>query len=467
MNYINGTFVNGLGSKVSIHHKWTNQVIGEWREIDPDQKILVLQSSQQAFQQFKSYTKAQREAVLIDLKSRLALLENDFVQTIVAEAGKPILYAKAEFKRSLTTIDLGIQYLREEDLEWEIDVNYDAGIGKKGKVKRFPVGPVLAISPFNFPLNLVMHKLVPALVAGCSFVLKPSPYTPLTALKLAEVMDQLDLPKGTFNCVLASNDHVADLVKNDITKMLSFTGSAQVGWLLKAMANKKKVALELGGNAAVYVDEDADLTDCAQKVVTGAYLYAGQICISTQRILVHSSVYEPFKSQLLAAIKKLKTGDPMDENVQVGPLIDAVHVRRIQEWVSEAMSKGVSELIKGEVIGNALTPILLENVSKNCKVWVEEVFGPLAVLQKVDSFEQGLQLINDSQYGLQSGLFIKGADKINQAFDQLDVGGVIINQVPGFRVDGMPYGGVKESGFGREGVKYAVEEMTELKVLIQ
>ena len=349
-----------------------------------------------------------------------------------------------------------------------INMDYGAGQGKMAFTKLFPIGPVLAISPFNFPLNLALHKIVPALVSGCSVTLKPSPYAPLSTMKFADLIHEAGFPKGLVNVFLCENEQAEFLVKNEVFKLLSLTGSTQIGWFLKSIAGKKKVVLELGGDAAVYVDSDSNIEEAAKKVAIGSYLYAGQICISTQRIIVHSEVYEQFKSQLISEIKKLKTGNPHDKEVMVGPLIDKVHFDRINEWVEEAMTKGASSLIEIETNESncTISPILLENVSDDSTVRNEEVFGPCAYLIKVNNREEAIKEINRSKFGLQAGVFTKDIDFAKEVFNQSEVGAVLINNIPGFRMDGMPYGGVKDSGFGREGLKYAIEDMSEMRLMV-
>jgi glyceraldehyde-3-phosphate dehydrogenase (NADP+) len=347
-------------------------------------------------------------------------------------------------------------------------MDFGAGKGRQAYTQRFPRGVCLGISPFNFPLNLAMHKIAPAVATGNTILIKPSPYTPYTLLKLEEWASEVGWPEGLFQVLPCSNEESEWLVKNEEIKLLSFTGSPKIGWMLKEKAKKKKVVLELGGNAAVLVDETADIPKVARTLAQGAYLYAGQICISTQRIYCVKEVREELQERLLQAIAKLQTGDPNVQGVSVGPLIDEVHFKRICEWVDEALAGGAELLCGGKGVEdkNLYEPTLLTNTKKTMKVVREEVFGPVAIFEEVESFDHGLAEINDSPFGLQAGVFTKRIDRMKKAFKELEVGGVIIDNIPGFRIDSMPYGGVKDSGHGREGLRYAMEDFTEERLLV-
>lgn len=333
-------------------------------------------------------------------------------------------------------------------------------------MRRFPLGPVAGITPFNFPLNLVAHKVAPAIASGCPIIIKPAPQTPLTALLLAEAVEQAGLPDGAFNVLPLSNEDAGLLVSDDRIKLISFTGSAPVGWEIKRRAGKKKVVLELGGNAGVIVHSDADIAWAAERCVTGGFSYAGQTCISVQRILIERSVFKKFSDLLLAAVSKLKTGDPLDETSDLGPLIRESDAIRASEWVQEAVQDGATLLYGGKRHGPILEPTVITGTRPDMKVNCQEIFAPVVTLEPYDDFALALRQINESPYGLQAGVFTRDSNRIFQAYEELEVGGVIAGDVPSFRIDHMPYGGVKDSGLGREGLRYAIEDMTEPKLLV-
>ena len=335
-----------------------------------------------------------------------------------------------------------------------------------GVTRRFPIGPILGITPFNFPLNLVVHKVAPALAAGNSILIKPAPQTPLTSLLLAELLLEAGVPPGGLNVLPCDNRVAEQLVVDPRFKLLSFTGSAPVGWMLKAKCGKKKVVLELGGNAAVIVEPDADLDYVAQRCVTGGFSYAGQTCISVQRIFVHESIVAAFTENLVARVERLETGDPGNERTVVGPLIDPGAAQRIEGWIGDAVAQGARVLSGGTRVGSVVRPTVLSQVTPAMKVSCQEVFGPLVTITPYREFDDVLKAVNESEYGLQAGVFTSNIGRIFQAFEQLEVGAVLANEIPTFRADHMPYGGVKDSGIGREGLRYAIEDMTEPKLLV-
>ena len=323
------------------------------------------------------------------------------------------------------------------------------------------------ISPFNFPLNLTAHKIAPAIAAGCPFVLKPASATPISALKIAEVLAETDLPQGAFSVLPCEREQADVLVTDDRFKLLSFTGSDVVGWDMKARAGRKKVTLELGGNAAVMIEPDTELNDALiHRLIGGAYNHAGQVCISVQRILVHADVYAELKKKLVSQLKKIKAADPNLDSTLVGPMIKEAEAQRLKKWIDKAVKKGTKILVGGELKGVMFEPTLLEQVDLNLEVYKDEVFGPVAILEKYSSFEQGIARINQSRFGLQAGIYTQSLEKMLYAWDQLQVGGVIINDIPSFRVDNMPYGGVKDSGLGREGIQSAIRDMQEERLLV-
>jgi acyl-CoA reductase-like NAD-dependent aldehyde dehydrogenase len=408
----------------------------------------------------------ERQRVLRSIAQHITSRKDEFARTLAQEAGKPLKTARTEIERAIFTFTVAAEettrihgeYL---SLDWQQFTS-----GRWGIVKRFPVGPVAGITPFNFPLNLVAHKVAPAIAAGCPIILKPAPQTPLSSLLLAEAVEQAGLPDGAFNVLPLSNEDAGLLVTDDRIKLISFTGSAAVGWEIKRRAGKKKVVLELGGNAGVVVHSDADLAWAAERCVTGGFSYAGQTCISVQRILVERPAFVKFRDLLLDGVKKLNVGDPMDETTDLGPLIRESDAIRAEEWVTAAIQDGATLLAGGKRRGSVLEPTVLTGTRPDMKVNCQEIFAPVVTLESYDDFAQALRLINESPYGLQAGVFTRDAGRIFQAFEEIEVGGVIAGDVPSFRIDHMPYGGVKDSGLGREGLKYAIEDMTEPRLLV-
>jgi len=342
----------------------------------------------------------------------------------------------------------------------------DTAKGRWGIVRRFPLGPISAITPFNFPLNLVAHKVAPAIAAGCTMVLKPAAQTPVTALMLARLVHEAGWPAGALNVVPLSNEDARPLVEDDRIKMLTFTGSSAVGWELKKRAGKKRVTLELGGNAAVVVHSDADLEYAVERCVTAGFSYSGQSCISAQRILVHEPVYARFLELLLPQVQRLKTGDPLEESTDIGPLIRESDAVRAVTWIEEALAAGAKLHGGGRRHGSIVEPAILTNTRREMKVNCMEVFAPVKTVEPYRTFDEALQQVNDSPYGLQAGVFSRDVGLIFRAFEEIEAGGVMANDVPTFRTDQMPYGGMKDSGIGREGLRYAIEEMTEPKLLV-
>ena len=418
-----------------------------------------------AFGTTKRLPAFERQRVLRAIAQGITARREEFARMICLEAGKPIKVARVEVDRAVFTFQiaaeettrLGGEYL---PLDWQ-----ESTAGRWSIVKRFPIGPITGITPFNFPLNLVAHKVAPAIAAGCPMVLKPAPQAPTASLMLGEIVQQAGWPDGGLNVLMLSNEDTGVLVEDDRMKMVSFTGSAPVGWSIKSRSGRKKVALELGGNAGVIVHSDADLAYAADRCVVGGYTYAGQTCISVQRIFVERSVYGKFTELLVAGVQKLRLGDPMEETTDVGPLIRESDAIRATEWVQEAVAKGARLLCGGQRKGSILEPTVLSNTQPDMKVNCKEIFAPVVTVEPYDRFEEALERVNQSDFGLQAGVFTRDAKRIFQAFDELEVGGVMAGEVPSFRIDHMPYGGVKDSGLGREGLKYAMEEMTEPRIL--
>lgn len=409
----------------------------------------------------------ERELLLRGIAAGIEERAQDFADAIMFEAGKPITFARGEVARGINTFRLAAEECKRIPGElMQLDSTRDSP-HRTGLIRRVPAGPVTAISPFNFPLNLVAHKVAPALAVGNPVIVKPASQTPLTALLLAEVASRAGWPPGMLQVTPCPGALAGSLVTSPIVKVVSFTGSPAIGWKLKEQAVRKKVTLELGGNAAVVVEPDADLDFAAARTALGAFAYAGQVCISVQRAFVHDRVYDEFRDRLLAAVAaNIHAGDPRDERTVVGPVIDDESAVRIECWVEKARAAGASVLCGGQRQGRMIQPTVLEGVDPSLELSCREVFGPVLVLARYRRFEEALAAVNDSVYGLQAGVFTRDLPRAWQAFRELEVGGVVINDFPMYRADQMPYGGVKESGFGREGLRWAIEEMTEPRLLV-
>jgi acyl-CoA reductase-like NAD-dependent aldehyde dehydrogenase len=424
-------------------------------------------AGQAAFSKTRLSAPFERAQVLQRVSAGIEKYRADFVDLLIREAAKPITFAEGEVTRAATTFLAAAEEARRLSGEMLDMEGHAVGRGHLGITRRFPIGVIAGITPFNFPLNLVAHKVAPCLATGNTMVLKPAIKTPLCSLLLGEILLDAGMPPGQVNIVTCSNEDALHLIAHPAVAMISFTGSPDVGWKLKPQAGKKKVCLELGGNAAVIVHEDADLAAAIPAIATGGFSYAGQSCISVQRILVHQPVYAAFKEKFLDHVRNhIAAGDPRDKNTVVGPLINAAARDKIFNWIRSATNTGAALLCGGKTDGPCLLPTVLENVPHDHPLWAQEAFAPVVVLESYTTFEQALDLVNASAFGLQAGVFTQDLNRALAAFDRLDVGGVLVNQVPTFRVENMPYGGVKDSGFGREGIRYAMEEMTELKSLI-
>ncbi len=408
----------------------------------------------------------ERQQVLNHCVTRFTERFDELAMSLCIEAGKPIKDSRGEVSRLIDTFRIAAEEsvrIRGEVMNLEISARAK---GYRGMWKRVPIGPCSFISPFNFPLNLAAHKVAPALAVGCPFVLKPASRTPLGALIIGEILAETDLPAGTFSILPCSRDGADLFTVDERLKLLSFTGSPGVGWALKAKAGKKKVVLELGGNAACVVDHDTDIAEAVERIVIGAFYQSGQSCIGVQRILVHSKIYDAFRDALVERSKALIAGDPKNEDTFIGPMISEKEATRLHGWVEEAVAAGGKLLCGGNREGAMLEATLLENVSKEQSICTQEAFGPVAVLSSFDDFEAALDEVNDSTFGLQAGIFTRDIHKAHRAWDKLDVGGVVIGDIPSWRVDNMPYGGVKDSGLGREGISFAIEDMTEIRNLV-
>jgi len=426
-----------------------------------------LDSARAAFAHTRHLPASERSALLSRVSELISKRIEPLAQLIRAEAGKPISLARVEAERAAHTFSFAAQEAKaSHDRVVEVDASAP-GRNHTGLARRVPIGVILGISPFNFPLNLVAHKVAPCIATGNTMLLKPSPRTPLTALALADILSEAGAPSGQVQIVPFAHQLVPGLLEESSVKMLTFTGSAAVGWGLKRLAVKQKVTLELGGNAAVIVHSDAAWPAAVPLIAAAAFGYAGQSCISVQRILVHSGIYDKFREAFIRHTETaIVTGDPGSDATLNGPMIDAAARDRVLAWTREALECGAHCALPLRQEGNCLWPIILENVPPEARIVSEEAFGPVALLSRYNGFDDALAEVNASRYGLQTGVFTATFDLAERAFNAIDAGAVLINQVPTFRVENMPYGGVKESGFGREGIRYAMEEMTEWKCFI-
>ncbi len=451
---------------LNVTDKYTGEVVTRVAIADPqtiDRAIAATVEAAPAMREMPPYA---RQAVLQHCVDRFSERRDELAQALCVEAGKPIKDSRGEVTRLIDTFRIAAEEsvrIGGEVMNLEISPRAK---GYRGMFKRVPIGPCSFISPFNFPLNLAAHKVAPAIAAGCPFILKPASRTPIGALIIGEVLSETDLPRGAFS-ILPCHREGADLFTTDERlKLLSFTGSPAVGWNLKSKAGKKQVVLELGGNAACIVDEDADLDDTVKRLIVGAFYQSGQSCIGVQRILIHEKIYAELKERLVQATLKLVAGDPKNEDTFIGPMIAESEAERLEQWIAEAAAAGGTILCGGQRNGAILEATLLENVPGELKICAQEAFGPVAVLSSFSEFDEALRQVNDSVFGLQAGIFTRDLYKMQRAWDQLDVGGVIIGDVPSWRVDNMPYGGVKDSGLGREGIRFAIEDMTEIRLLV-
>ena len=454
------------GDVVEVHSPYDHSVVGTVFQGRREHAEAAIAAAVKAFGTTRRLPAFERQRVLKRVAQAIGERKEEFARTVAQEAGKPIKAARTEVERAIFTFTVAAEestrnYGEYLPLDWQ-----EFTAGRWGIVRRFPLGPIAGITPFNFPVNLVAHKLAPAIAVGCPMVLKPAPQTPLSALLLAQTVQQAGWPDGALNVLPLSNEDASVLVSDDRLKLISFTGSASVGWDIKRRAGKKKVILELGGNAGVIVHSDADLNYAAERCVAGGFAYAGQTCISVQRILVERTVFGKFTELLLAAVKKLKTGDPLEGTTDLGPMIRESDAVRTVDWVQEAVRAGARLLAGGQRKGSVVEPTVLTNTRSEMKVNCQEIFGPVVTVEAYEDFGEALKQVNNSAYGLQAGIFTRDVKLLFNAYEELEVGGVIAGDVPTFRIDHMPYGGIKDSGLGREGLRYAMEEMSEPKLLV-
>ncbi len=407
-----------------------------------------------------------RQEILSKLSRAIAERREDFAQALCLEAGKPIRDARVEVDRAVETFRVAGEEAVRMSGEWMPLEYSSASEGMQGLIRRFPAGLCALITPFNFPLNLAAHKIGPAIAVGNPFILKPASSTPITALMLGEVLATLDLPEGMFSILPLKRLEAERLASDARVKRLSFTGSPEVGWKLKANSGRAKVSLELGGNAACVVDADTNLDFAADRITTGAFYQSGQSCISVQRVFAHADIYDDLRERLVSKARGLKAGEPMEEDTFLGPLITENDAERVKSWIDEAVDGGATLLCGGERKGPWVNATWLEKVRSELSLSCREVFGPVAILESYTDFKSVIERVNDSDFGLQVGVFTKNLDRAHYAFEHCEVGGVIIGDIPSLRVDAMPYGGVKDSGEGREGLRFAMEEMSDTRIML-
>jgi len=464
--YTGGKFIRGV-SKLDIINPYTGKSFAYTWLASQDQLEFAIQSAMDVTEEMKTLPVYKKSGILQQVAQQLYTAKKDFAEHLSKESGKPFRYAMAEVERAIQTFTIAAEESKRLPKEY-ISLDWTpAGEKKEGFVKYFPVGMVAGISPFNFPLNLAAHKIAPAIAAGCPIILKPSSLTPISTLKLAEIIDSTDLPKGAVSVLPMDRQTGNHLVTDERFKLLSFTGSPEVGWKMKNDAGKKKVLLELGGNAGVIVTPTANMEVAVKKCLLGGFYYSGQVCIHAQRIYVHRDIFKIFVDGFVQGATCLKAGDPLDTETEISSMIDEENAIRVEQWVKEAMAGGAQLICGGERNGSFFPPTVLTGTDPSMKVCYKEIFGPVVVVEPYTDFEEAVDHINNSRYGLQAGVFTNLIEEMNVAFDQLEVGSVMINEVPAFRVDQMPYGGIKDSGLGREGVKYAIMEMMEPKLMVK
>jgi len=455
------------GDYTDVVNKYDGSLLAKVCQATPEYVKKAIDAAYQAKKEMASLTAQKRGEILDNVSALIMRDAEELAITITKEAGKGILFSRGEVARSSETFKFSADEARRLCGEM---IPFDAaatGANRFGFVRRYPIGVVAAITPFNFPLNLVAHKVGPAIAAGCPVILKPASNTPLTSVKLLELLLEAGLPPKGINLLVGPGSAVGDaLVTSDKVAMLTFTGSPDVGLRIRQKAGMKKVTLELGSNSAAIIHEDADIEMAVPKCVTGAFVNSGQVCISVQRIYIHESRYDAFRKMFIDAVDTANVGNPEDENTLIGPMISADAALRIEKWIQEAQDQGATIIGSGKGQGNIINPTIIENCDNSMRIVREEAFAPVVCLMKYKTLEQAFELVNDSEYGLQAGVFTNDIRNAFKAIDALEVGGVMVNEMPTFRVDQMPYGGMKLSGTGREGAKYAVEEMTEMKTVM-
>ncbi len=464
--YIGGKFAE-TNQELEVFNPYDNSLVGKTYLAGKKELEQAIVSANAIKNEMRDLPAYKRFEILLQIAHAIKEKRNDLSVILAKEAGKPLKYAMGEIDRAIQVFTVAAEESKRLPKEY-FSVDWTAaGEGKEGLVKHFPIGLIAGIAPFNFPLNLAVHKIAPAIASGNPMILKPARSTPLSVLELAKIIDKTDLPKGAFSVLPMDREAGNQLVTDERIQMLSFTGSPAVGWKMKSNAGKKKVALELGGNAGVIVSDSADLNLAIKKCLVGGFAYSGQVCIHVQRIYVQENIFDSFVQKFIDGTKKLKFGAPDDSNTEISSMIDEENAMRVEQWVNEAKEEGAKVLFGGKRKGAYYEPTIITNTRQQMKVCALEVFGPVVTIEKYTDYSQAIEYINNSEFGLQAGVFTNNIKEMNQAFNELEVGGLIINDVPTFRVDHMPYGGVKNSGFGREGVKYSILEMMEPRLLIK
>lgn len=452
---------------MKVKNPFSDEVIGEVNLTEGSQVNSIVQRANEAKEACKLMSSADRSAVLNTIVDGIRNRFDELVESIIKESGKPHRYASAEVNRAIQTFTIASEETKRLPHEL-IDLDStEKGRGLMGEVIYEPRGVVFGISPFNFPLNLAVHKIAPAIATGCPIILKPSSKTPLTMVLLAEIIASTDLPNYAFQLVHCSREVGDEFIKHEDIDLLSFTGSPGVGWAMKSKAGKKEVVLELGGNAAAIICEDANVKLALKELIVGGFAYSGQVCIHTQRIYIHNSLYDNFVNKYIEETKKLHVGNPIEEDTEFGVMIDEDNAKRVESWVQEAIDNDADLLTGHKREGSLYSPTILANVGKGQKVRDEEVFGPVVILEPFDQLNEAIKEVNDSRWGLQASIFTDSIKSRSDAFHNLNVGGVIHNKSTTFRVDDMPYGGIKDSGFGREGIRYAMKDYLEAKLLVR
>ena len=464
--YVAGKFIT-TKNILNVEEPYTQEIFAHTFLATPENFETATLAAEKVREECAQLPTFKRYQILKEIAEKMTERKPEISKILAQESGKPMMYAMGEVDRAIQTFVIASEEAKRIPGEELMRMDWTpAGTGKMGVIKQFPVGPVAAIAPFNFPLNLAVHKLAPAIAAGCPIVLKPASSTPLSCLIMAEIIDQTSLPKGAVSIMPMDRTTGNKLVTDDRYKLLSFTGSPVVGWKMKEQAGEKKVVLELGGNAGVIITESADIQKALPGCLMGGFSYSGQICIHAQRYFVHESKFDEFVDLMKKGVEGLKTGNPTEDGVEFSAMIDENNAIRMEEWVNEAIDLGAELITGGTRKGTFYAPTILTNVPEHAKVVAEEAFGPVVVIEKFSEFSDALTHLNAGKFGLQAGIYTEKISELTQAFNTLEVGGVIHNNVPTFRVDHMPYGGVKQSGLGREGVKYAMADMLEPRVLV-
>lgn len=464
--YVAGEFVE-TKNKLNVADPFTQQLFAITYSGGSEELETAIKKAESVKEELKNLPSYKRYEILMQIANELKKNRDYLASILCTESAKPMRYAMAEIDRAIQTFIVAAEESKRLPKEY-LSLDWTAaGEGKEGIVKYFPVGLVAGIAPFNFPLNLAVHKIAPSIAAGCPIILKPASSTPLSTLELAKIIDKTALPKGAVSVIPMNRAAGNQLVTDDRFKLLSFTGSPVVGWEMKRNSGKKKVILELGGNAAVIITASANIEKAIIKCVAGGFSYSGQVCIHSQRFYVQESIFEKFTQQFIVATKKLKQGNPKEPDTDISSMIDEENAIRVETWINEAIQQGAKVLLGGKRRGTFVEPTIITNTSKAMKVCSAEIFGPVVTIEKYNTFGEAVDLVNDSDFGLQAGVFTNEISESDQAFNNIEAGGVIINDVPNFRADHMPYGGIKDSGSGREGVKYAIMDMMEAKVLVK